>query len=245
MAEAGGGQLSGPSRAYDLSVGQIAEWLVWTHLVASSLGDLHVFLPLKDQGIDGIVHRISTDSFARVQVKGRHRFENGIYIDVTADELIDERARIVAVEVNQAGTGLGATAFLVDVPTFRARASPKSGKPQPVYQGGARAARGLKREPSPLCRTRSTKPKLSVAGSLSAVLWLRVARRHGAVVSPLVYRRRCYFARRLAMTLIIVATTTTPNRYDSSAWRRAGLRMRLVLMSVSETWKVIPMVKAT
>lgn len=117
MAEAGGGQLRGPSRAYDLSVGQIAEWLVWTHLVASSLDDLHVFLPLKDQGIDGIVHRISADSFARVQVKGRHRFESGIYIDVTADELIDERARIVAVEVNQAGTGLGATAFLVDVPT--------------------------------------------------------------------------------------------------------------------------------
>jgi membrane protein DedA with SNARE-associated domain len=50
-------------------------------------------------------------------------------------------------------------------------------------------------------------------------------------------RRRwpCYFARRLATTLIIVATTTTPNRYDSTAWRRAGLRMCLDLMSVSET----------
>lgn len=52
------------ARAYDLAIGQIAEWLVWTQLVATSLGDLHVFLPLKDQGIDGIVHRTSTDEYA-------------------------------------------------------------------------------------------------------------------------------------------------------------------------------------
>jgi hypothetical protein len=62
------------ARTYALSVGQIAEWLVWTQLVATSFGDLHVFLPLKDEGVDGIVHRISTDDYARCDhVSGSRR----------------------------------------------------------------------------------------------------------------------------------------------------------------------------
>ena len=79
-----------PVRVRNLSVGQVAEWLMWTRLVATSGGDLHVFLPLDDRGVDGIVHRISTDGFARVQVKGRslHRYR-GIEIQVRADELVE------------------------------------------------------------------------------------------------------------------------------------------------------------
>ena len=112
-----------PARTYGTSVGQIAEWLVWTRLVATSFGDLHVFLPLKDQGVDGIVHRISTDEFARVQVKGRRHRRGGIQFGVQGDELIDDRAVVVAVEVDQEAIALGATALLVDVPTFRERAT--------------------------------------------------------------------------------------------------------------------------
>jgi hypothetical protein len=44
---------------------------VWSRLIATSAGDLHVFLPLEDRGIDGIVHRISTDACAHLQVRGR------------------------------------------------------------------------------------------------------------------------------------------------------------------------------
>jgi hypothetical protein len=110
----------GPVRVRNLSVGQVAEWLVWTRLVATSGGDLHVFLPLDDRGIDGIVHRISTDGFARVQVKGRsvHQYR-GIEIQVRADELVDDRAVVVAVDVDLAKVQLGAYALAVDVPAFR------------------------------------------------------------------------------------------------------------------------------
>ncbi|PZR79656.1 MAG: hypothetical protein DLM65_10315 [Candidatus Aeolococcus gillhamiae] len=107
-------------RVHNLAVGQVAEWLVWTRLVATSGGDLHVFLPLDDRGIDGIVHRISTDAYARVQVKGRsvHRYR-GIEIQVREDELVDHRAVLVADDVDLAGVQLGPNALVVPVPEFR------------------------------------------------------------------------------------------------------------------------------
>src|ERR1035437_369985 len=54
-----------------------------------------------------------------------------------------------------------------------------------------------------------------------------------------------YLARRLATTLMVVARITTPNTYDNTAWRKAAFRIGLEMMSVSETWKVIPRVRAT
>ena len=109
-----------PVRVQHLAVGQVAEWLVWTRLVATSGGDLHVFLPLDDRGVDGIVHRISTDAFARVQVKGRsvHQYR-GIEIQVREGELLDDRAAVVAVDVDLISAQLGAYALVVDVPAFR------------------------------------------------------------------------------------------------------------------------------
>src|SRR5665213_107354 len=106
-----------PVRVRNLSVGQVAEWLVCTRLVATSGGDLYVFLPLDDRGVDGIAHRISTDGFARVQVKGRsgHRYR-GIEIQVRADELVDDRAVVVAVEVDLPNVQLGEYALVADVP---------------------------------------------------------------------------------------------------------------------------------
>ncbi|MBJ7596303.1 MAG: hypothetical protein JF886_15855 [Candidatus Dormibacteraeota bacterium] len=107
-------------RVHNLAVGQVAEWLVWTRLVSTSGGDLHVFLPLDDRGIDGIVHRISTDAYARVQVKGRsvHRYR-GIEIQVRDDELVDDRAVIVVVDIDLGAVQLGRHALVVDVPAFR------------------------------------------------------------------------------------------------------------------------------
>ncbi|MEO8897598.1 MAG: hypothetical protein ABI352_06260 [Candidatus Dormibacter sp.] len=34
-------------------IGQVIEWSVWPHLVAPSDGDLRLFLPTRDIGIDG------------------------------------------------------------------------------------------------------------------------------------------------------------------------------------------------
>jgi hypothetical protein len=112
----------------------VAEWLVWTRLVATSGGDLHVFLSLDDRGVDGIVHRISTDGFARVQVKGRslHRYR-GIEIQVRADELVDDRAVVVAVEVDLPNVQLGEYALVADVPGFRRLAHRHLDKDRDAY----------------------------------------------------------------------------------------------------------------
>ena len=113
-----------PSRLHHLAVGQVAEWQVWSRLVATSGGDLHVFLPLDDRGIDGLVHRISTDAYARVQVKGRsvHRYP-GVELKVPLDELVDDRATLVAVSLDLPDPAIGGRALVIDVPSFRELAS--------------------------------------------------------------------------------------------------------------------------
>jgi len=40
-----------------LAAGQVAEFKVWAELVRQSMGGLHVFLPLRDVGIDGRLDR--------------------------------------------------------------------------------------------------------------------------------------------------------------------------------------------
>ena len=47
-----------------------------------------------------------------------------------------------------------------------------------------------------------------------------------------------------ATMLIVSATMTVPNRYDSNEWRSTVARNSLLLSSVSETWNVIPTVNA-
>jgi hypothetical protein len=37
----------------------VGEFKVWAELVRQSWGDLHMFLPLRDLGIDGVVHRMA------------------------------------------------------------------------------------------------------------------------------------------------------------------------------------------
>ena len=61
-------------------------------------------------------------------------------------------------------------------------------------------------------------------------------------------RRRVARLRQLlsspATTFTVVARITAPNRNDSSAWRSTARRMRCCVMSVSDTWKVMPIVNA-
>ena len=46
------------------------------------------------------------------------------------------------------------------------------------------------------------------------------------------------------MRLMVAAMMTAPSGKEIHAWRRAVRRMCLVYRSVSDTWNVIPMVKA-
>lgn len=116
----------------NLALGQVAEWLVWTQLVAGSGADLHVFLPLRDEGIDGIVHRLSTDEYAPVQVKGAHRLGPSIQIQVKAHELADDHAQVVAVETDVGLVKLGPDALVIGASVFRQQAS------SDVHQGSVR-----------------------------------------------------------------------------------------------------------
>jgi hypothetical protein len=105
--------------AQTLASGQVAEFKVWAELVRQSLGGLHVFLPLRDVGIDGVVHRLGDGSFVAVQVKGRMSLTPAgqVHVTVTASSLVDDDALIVATLVD--GSELGRMVLVVDEASFR------------------------------------------------------------------------------------------------------------------------------
>src|ERR1700730_10401501 len=91
-----------------LAAGQVAEFKVWSELVRQSMGGLHIFLPLRDLGIDGVVHRLSDGSYMPIQVKGRTGLTPAgqVHITVTATSMVDDHALVVAtlVEGEQLGS---------------------------------------------------------------------------------------------------------------------------------------------
>src|SRR6202521_4138451 len=60
-----------------LASGQVAEFMVWAELVRQSMGGLHIFLPLRDMGIDGVVHRLSDGAYPPVRAKARRPLRAG------------------------------------------------------------------------------------------------------------------------------------------------------------------------
>ena len=106
-------------RGQTLAAGQVAEFKVWAELVRQSMGGLHVFLPLRDLGIDGVVHRLHDGAYLSVQVKGRTELTPAgqVHITVTASSLRDDNTLVVGVLVD--GEQLGAMALVVPESKFR------------------------------------------------------------------------------------------------------------------------------
>lgn len=102
-----------------LAAGQVAEFKVWAELVRQSMGGLHVFLPLRDLGIDGVVHRLGDGSYMPVQVKARTELTPAgqVHITVTATSMVDDQALVVATLVD--GEQLGPFILVVDEAAFR------------------------------------------------------------------------------------------------------------------------------
>lgn len=102
-----------------LAAGQVAEFKVWAELVRQSRGGLHVFLPLRDVGIDGVLHRLADGAYVAVQVKGRTSLTPAgqVHITVTASSLVDDDALIVGTLVD--GPELGALVLVVSEADFR------------------------------------------------------------------------------------------------------------------------------
>lgn len=98
------------------------EFKVWAELERQSMGGLHVFLPLRDQGIDGVVHRMADGAYLPVQAKGRTSLTPAgqVHITVTATSLVDDEALVIATVVE--GEQLGRFVLVVDEKTFRSLA---------------------------------------------------------------------------------------------------------------------------
>ena len=105
-----------------LAAGQVVEFKVWAELVRQSVGGLHMFLPLRDLGIDGVVHRLADGAYLPVQAKGRTSLTPAgqVHITVTASSLVDDDALMVATLVD--GEQLGRFVLVVDEGTFRSLA---------------------------------------------------------------------------------------------------------------------------
>jgi hypothetical protein len=102
-----------------LAAGQVAEFKVWAELVRQSMGGLHVFLPLRDMGIDGVVHRLADGAYLSVQVKARTELTSAgqVHITVTASSLRADDALVVGVLVD--GEQLGRMVLVVPESKFR------------------------------------------------------------------------------------------------------------------------------
>jgi hypothetical protein len=107
---------------HTLAAGQVAEFKVWAELVRQSMGELHIFLPLRDMGIDGVVHRLSDGAYTPVQVKARTELTPAgqVHITVTASSLADDEALVVATLLE--GDELGGFVLVVDEARFRSLA---------------------------------------------------------------------------------------------------------------------------
>jgi hypothetical protein len=49
--------------------GQVFEFRLWALLTEQSRGQLHVFLPVTDRGIDALVHRLADGTYIRCKPK--------------------------------------------------------------------------------------------------------------------------------------------------------------------------------
>ena len=97
----------GWGRASALAAGQVAEFKVWAELIRQSGGGLHVFLPLRDRGIDGVVHRLDDGTYTAVQVKARTSLtpSGQLHITVPGSSLVDDEALMVVALVEGAQLG--------------------------------------------------------------------------------------------------------------------------------------------
>jgi hypothetical protein len=117
------------------AAGQVFEFRLWALLTEQSRGQLHVFLPLTDRGIDALVHRLPDGTYMRVQAKCRSSLVKGeAELAVWASALLDDEALLVAGLVVEGG--LGPTMLAVPVHEFKRLADLTSADGAPVYSMG-------------------------------------------------------------------------------------------------------------
>jgi hypothetical protein len=108
--------------------GQVIEWLVWCAVVGHSERTTHVFLPLDDRGVDGIVRRVDEEAMCAVQVKGRTSLAySEIRTVVRRTALDDPNVTFVVALLDPAAIALGETVYVMDADAVLRLGSPSSG----------------------------------------------------------------------------------------------------------------------
>jgi hypothetical protein len=106
--------LSSSNRA----VGQVVEWLVWAAVVGHAERTTHVFLPLDDRGVDGIIRRVDDEAMCAVQVKGRAVISaGGIEAVVNRNALDDPHVTFVIAYLDPTMVRLGEAVYVMDAST--------------------------------------------------------------------------------------------------------------------------------
>jgi hypothetical protein len=114
------------------AAGQVFEFRLWAALTEQSRGQLHVFLPLTDRGIDGLVHRLTDGAYLAVQAKSRSTLMDGeVHLVVWADSIVDDVVVIVAGLVVDGG--LGPTCLVVRARDFKRLADLTTHDGKPLY----------------------------------------------------------------------------------------------------------------
>jgi len=112
--------------------GQVFEFRLWASLTEQSRGQLHIFLPLTDRGVDGLIHRVSDGAYLPVQAKGRSELVDGeVHLVVWADSITHDDVVIVSGLVVDGG--LGPTVLVVPAAEFRRLSNLSSNDGRPVY----------------------------------------------------------------------------------------------------------------
>ena len=112
--------------------GQVFEFRLWAALTEQSRGQLHVFLPLADRGVDALVHRLTDGVFLPIQAKSRSTLMDGeVHLVILADSLTHDELLIVAGQLVDGG--LGPTMLVVPVGEFKRLAYLSTDQGKPIY----------------------------------------------------------------------------------------------------------------
>jgi len=104
------------------AIGQTGEFLVWASLIGQSRGGLHVFLPMLDRGIDGLVHRLADGAYLALQVKTKTSVKSSEGpIAVYENHLFTDDQLIIGVSLE--GDRLGPYVLVADGATYRRKAA--------------------------------------------------------------------------------------------------------------------------
>ena len=112
--------------------GQVLEFRLWALMTEQSRGQLHVFLPPTDRGIDALVHRLTDGTYFLVQAKSRSTLMDGeVHIVILAESLVDDRVLIVSGLIMDGG--LGPTCLVIPAGDFKRHAFMSTDEGRPIY----------------------------------------------------------------------------------------------------------------